>query len=59
MNITVEHRPSYALGIVELQNGESVKAESGAMVSMIGNIQVQSGIQGGLFKSALRKMLGG
>jgi uncharacterized protein (TIGR00266 family) len=59
MNITVEHRPSYALGIVELQNGESVKAESGAMVSMIGNIQVESGLQGGLFKSALRKVLGG
>jgi len=59
MKIQVEHRPSYALGIVDLDSGESVKAESGAMVSMSGNVQVQSGIQGGLFKSALRKVLGG
>lgn len=59
MKIKVEHRPAYALGIVDLDNGESVKAESGAMVSMSGNVQVQSGIQGGLFKSALRKVLGG
>ncbi len=59
MNITVEHRPSYALGIVELQAGESVRAETGAMVSMSGNVQVESGIQGGLLKGAMRKFLGG
>ncbi len=29
MNIKVEHRPSYALGIVELDGGEDVKAETG------------------------------
>lgn len=59
MKMTVEHRPAYALGIVQLDSGESVKAETGAMVSMTGNIQVQSGIQGGLLKSAMRKVLGG
>lgn len=59
MNITVEHRPAYALGIVDLESGESVKAETGAMVSMTANVDVQSGVQGGLFKSALRKVLGG
>jgi len=59
MRISVEHRPAYALGIVELQAGESVKAESGAMVSMSGHVQVQSGVQGGLLKGALRKVLGG
>ncbi len=59
MKITVEHRPSYALGIVELDAGESVKAETGAMVSMSGNVQVQSSVQGGLLKSAMRKVLGG
>lgn len=59
MKITVEHRPAYALGIVDLETGESVKAETGAMVSMMGNVQVQSGVQGGLLKSAMRKMLGG
>jgi uncharacterized protein (TIGR00266 family) len=59
MKITVEHRPSYALGVVDLENGESVKAETGAMVSMTSNVNVESGIQGGLFKSAMRKVLGG
>lgn len=59
MKIRVEHRPSYALGIVDLEAGESVKAETGAMVSMSANVQVQSGIQGGLLKSAFRKVLGG
>lgn len=59
MEITVEHRPSYALGIVQLQGGESVKAETGAMVSMSGNVQVASSIQGGFLKSAMRKVLGG
>lgn len=59
MDIRVEHRPSYALGIVNLQAGESVKAETGAMVSMSGNVRVESGMQGGLLQSAMRKMLGG
>ena len=59
MKIAVEHRPAYALGIVDLAAGESVKAETGAMVSMTANVQVESGMQGGIFKSALRKMLGG
>lgn len=59
MKMTVEHRPSYALGIVHLESGESVKAETGAMVSMTSNVQVESGVQGGLLKSAMRKVLGG
>jgi uncharacterized protein (TIGR00266 family) len=59
MKIRVEHRPAYALGIVDLEAGESVKAETGAMVSMSGNVNVASGVQGGLLKSAMRKVLGG
>jgi uncharacterized protein (TIGR00266 family) len=59
MKISVEHRPAYALGIIDLEGGESVKAETGAMVSMTSNIEVASGIQGGIFKSAMRKVLGG
>jgi len=59
MKISVEHRPAYALGIIDLEGGESVKAETGAMVSMTSNVQVESGIQGGILKSAMRKVLGG
>jgi len=59
MQVRIEHRPSYALGIVELAVNEGVRAETGAMVSMTANVQVESGLQGGLMKSALRKVLGG
>jgi len=59
MKIKVEHRPAYALGVIDLVGGESVKAETGAMVSMTSNVQVESSMQGGLLKSAMRKMLGG
>lgn len=59
MQINVQHRPSYALGIVDLAPGEAVQAETGAMVSMSSNVQVESGLQGGLLKSAMRKVLGG
>jgi uncharacterized protein (TIGR00266 family) len=59
MKVTVEHRPSYALGIVQLDAGESVRAETGAMVSMSSNVKVESGVQGGLLKGAMRKVLGG
>lgn len=59
MKVSVEHRPAYALGIVQLDQGESVRAETGAMVSMSSNVQVDSSIQGGILKSAMRKVLGG
>jgi uncharacterized protein (TIGR00266 family) len=59
MQVRVEHRPSFALGIVDLAANEAVKAETGAMVSMTANVQVESGVQGGLLQSAMRKVLGG
>ncbi len=59
MKVEIQHRPAYALGIVELAAGESVQAETGAMVSMSSNLEVESGLQGGLLKSAMRKVLGG
>ncbi len=49
-------------GMVKLtfdQQGESVLAESGAMVSRDGGIQMQTNMQGGLLAAAKRKMLGG
>ena len=59
MQVNVEHRPSYALGIVDLEANEQVKAETGAMVSMTTNMNVESSMQGGFLKSAMRSMLGG
>jgi len=59
MQINIEHRPSYALGIVELEANESFQAETGAMVSMSANLKIESSMQGGFLKSAMRKVLGG
>ncbi|MBP7146259.1 MAG: TIGR00266 family protein [Acidobacteria bacterium] len=59
MEMVVEHKPSYALGIVRMSAGESVRAETGAMVSMTSSVQVQSNMQGGFLKSAMRSVLGG
>ena len=59
MEIKIEHRPSYALGVVDLVAGEEIRAETGAMVSMTPNMEVVSGLQGGLLQSAMRKVLGG
>lgn len=59
MQINVQHRPAYALGVVDLEAGEAVQAETGAMVSMSTNLKVESGLEGGLLKSAMRSVLGG
>ena len=59
MKIEIRYQPSYSLGIVRLEAGESVRAESGAMVSMSGNVQIQTQMQGGLFGALKRKVLGG
>jgi uncharacterized protein (TIGR00266 family) len=57
MQINVLYRPSQAMAQVWLQAGESVMAETGAMVGMTPNVQMQTQA-GGLGKSLMR-MLGG
>jgi uncharacterized protein (TIGR00266 family) len=57
MQINVLYRPSQALAQVWLQHGESVMAETGAMVGMTPNVQMQTQA-GGLGKSLMR-MVGG
>lgn len=59
MQIEVAHRPSYAVGMVKLDAGESLKAESGAMVSMSSNVTIETKAQGGLLKGLKRSILGG
>ena len=44
MEVRVEHKPAYALGVVGLSSGEAVRAETGAMVSMSSNVQVESAV---------------
>lgn len=59
MKIEIRYQPSYSLAIARLDPGETVQAESGAMVSMSGNVQIQTQMKGGLFGALKRKVLGG
>lgn len=51
--------PAYTLLHINLANGQPVKAESGAMVSMSSNCDIETGMQGGMFGAFKRKALGG
>lgn len=52
------HQPSFALAVVRLQAEQSIQAESGAMVSMSANVELQSQMKGGLF-GAIKRAAGG
>ena len=54
----VLHQPSFALAVLRLQAEQSIQAEAGAMVSMSGNIELQSQMKGGLL-GALKRAAGG
>lgn len=59
MDIEVIHRPSYSLAIAKLAPNERIRAEAGAMVSMSGDVSIETKAEGGLLKSLGRAMLGG
>ncbi len=52
------HQPSFALAVLRLEAEQSIQAEAGAMVSMSGNIELQSQMKGGVF-GALKRAVGG
>ena len=65
MQITIEHRPSYALAVVALDAEETVVAEGGSMVSMDTHVRIETsaGKKGegklkGLMKGLKRKLAG-
>ncbi len=58
MQIDVAYRPAHSLARIALAPGESVVAESGAMVGMSTNVQMQTQSQGGLM-GGLKRMFGG
>lgn len=57
MRIDVAYRPAHSLARIALAPGESVVAESGAMVGMSTNVQMQT--QSGGLVSGLKRMFGG
>jgi len=59
MKIDVRYQPSYSLAIVTLDPEEPIQAEGGAMVSMSSNLEIVTGMKGGLMEALKRSVLGG
>ena len=59
MEFEILYRPSYAMAKIALRGGESIVAESGAMVAMSDNVEIKTEARGGLFGGLKRSMLGG
>lgn len=58
MHIEIGYRPAQAMARVLLDANETITAESGAMVGMSTNVQMQTQSTGGLMKG-LKRMFGG
>jgi uncharacterized protein (TIGR00266 family) len=59
MDHEITHRPSYAQLTLDLEQGETVRAEAGAMVSYGGDLDIETQAEGGLLKSLSRSVFGG
>jgi uncharacterized protein (AIM24 family) len=59
MKYNTLYRPVYSLLEVELQQGESIRAEGDVMVTMTPTIEIQTSARGGILSSLKRPMLGG
>ncbi|MBM3709941.1 MAG: TIGR00266 family protein [Actinobacteria bacterium] len=59
MDVKLLYHPSYTMANVKLSGGEEIKAESGSMVSMSDGVEMETKMQGGLFKALGRSLLGG
>jgi len=59
MRYEIRYQPAFALAILSLDPGEEVLTEGGAMVSMSGNISLQTEVRGGVFGALKRAVLGG
>jgi uncharacterized protein (TIGR00266 family) len=58
MNIEVLYRPAHSMARVELAPGESVVAESGAMIGMSPGVSIETSTRGGLLQG-VKRMFGG
>lgn len=62
MDIQLNYRPAYSMATIQLSPGDSVRAESGAMVGMTDSLKMETSARakkGGLLKGLARKMLTG
>ncbi len=54
----IDYRPAFALATLSLAAEQPIKAQGGAMVSMSGNVELESKMEGGVW-SALKRSVGG
>jgi uncharacterized protein (TIGR00266 family) len=54
----IDYRPAFALATLRLAADQSIKTQSGAMVSMSSNMELQSKMEGGLW-GAVKRSVGG
>lgn len=59
MQHRILYRPSFALAHVQLDAGETLRTESGAMVGMSSNLRLEAKMEGGLLKALGRSVLAG
>lgn len=59
MQIEIKYDPAFAMAFVNLDQGEGIRAEAGAMVSHSATLTMETSAQGGLMKGLKRAALGG
>ena len=59
MQIEILYRPSYSVARVSLEHNEKIQVESGAMVGMSPDMEMETAAKGGFLKSMSRSMFGG
>jgi uncharacterized protein (TIGR00266 family) len=59
MRTEITFSPAFAMATVHLDQGESVKAEAGAMMAMTPSVEIQTSTKGGVLKGLKRSVLGG
>jgi len=59
MKHIIKHNPSYSLIDIELEPGQSIQAEAGAMVYMSDDMKVETRLGGGLLTALIRRIFGG
>lgn len=57
-NFEILHGSAFSLAVIKLQAEQSIQTEAGAMVSMSGNVELNSEMKGGLM-GALKRAVGG
>lgn len=54
--VEVEHGSAFSVARVQLQAGQSIRAESGAMIAMSAHIHVDAKMEGGMFRALKRAL---